>query len=165
MNLIQIQRTDELGEPKTKPLWLVWVGISMPTLSQLWRLYFHRFAIDHWYRFAKQRLHWTLPNLSTPQQCERWSDLLPLMTWQLWLTRDFVTDNPLPWQKPKPKLSPGRVAQAMGEVFAAIGTPAVPAKPRGKSPGWPEGQTRTRRIRYPIVKKSTAKQKKTPQSA
>ena len=31
----------------------------MPTLSQLWRLYLRRFAIDHWNRFAKQRLHWT----------------------------------------------------------------------------------------------------------
>jgi hypothetical protein len=102
MNLIQIQRTDELGEPKTKPLWLVWVGISMPTLSQLWRLYFHRFAIDHWYRFAKQRLHWTLPNLSTPQQCERWSDLLPLMTWQLWLTRDFVRTTLYPGKSQNP---------------------------------------------------------------
>jgi len=65
----------------------------MPALCQLWRLYFRRFAIDHWYRFAKQRLHWTLPNLSTPEQSERWSDLLPLMTWQLWLARDFVRPN------------------------------------------------------------------------
>ena len=65
-----------------------------------------------------------------------------------------------PRQKPKPKLSPGRVAQAMGEVFAAIGTPAQAPKPRGKSPGWPEGQTRTRRIRYPTVKKSTTKPQK-----
>jgi hypothetical protein len=160
MNLIQIQRLDELGEAKTKSLWLVWVGIEMAALLQLWRLYFRRFAIDHWYRFAKQRLHWTLPNLSTPEQCERWSDLLPLMTWQLWLARNLITDNPLPWQKPKPKLSPGRVAQAMGGVFAAIGTPAVAPKPRGKSPGWPEGQTRLRRIRYPTVKQGTAKPKK-----
>ncbi|MDF5737992.1 MULTISPECIES: hypothetical protein [unclassified Nostoc] len=54
----------------------------------------------------------------------------------------------------------------MAELFAAIGTPAVPPKPRGKSPGWTEGQTRTRRIRYPTVKKSTTKQKKQmPQSA
>jgi len=160
MNLIQIQRLDELGEPKTKSLWLVWVGIEMAALLQLWRLYFRRFAIDHWYRFAKQRLHWTLPNLSTPEQCERWSALLPLMTWQLWLARNLITDNPLPWQKQKPKLSPGRVAQAMGGVFAAIGTPAADPKPRVKSPGWPEGQTRSRRIRYPTVKKGTAKPKK-----
>ena len=132
----------------------------MPALSKFWRLYLRRFAIDHWYRFAKQRLHWTLPKLSTPEQCERWSDLLSLMSWQLWLARDIVADNPLPWQKQQAKLTPGRVAQAMGEVLAAIGTPAVDPKPRGKSPGWPEGQPRSRRIRYPTVKKSTAKPKK-----
>jgi hypothetical protein len=51
------------------------------------------------YRFAKQRLHWTLPKFSTPEQSDRWSDLMPLITWQLWLARDIVRDNPLPWQK------------------------------------------------------------------
>ena len=40
-----------------------------------------------------QRLHWTLPNLRTPEQCERWSDLMPLMSWQLWLARDLVVEN------------------------------------------------------------------------
>ena len=45
----------------------------------------------------------------------------------------------------------------MGEIFAAIGTPAQAPKPRGKSPGWTEGQTRTRRIRYPTVKKKHCK--------
>lgn len=42
-----------------------------------------------------QRLHWTLPNLRTPSQCERWSDLMPLMSWQLWLARDLVKENRL----------------------------------------------------------------------
>ena len=51
--------------------------------------------VDHWYRFAKQRLHWTLPNLRTPEQSERWSDLMPLMSWQLWLARDLVVENVL----------------------------------------------------------------------
>ncbi len=157
MHLIQVEHLDEFGGQKSKPLWLTWLGIEMPALFDFWRLYLRRFAIDHWYRFAKQRLHWTLPKLSTPEQCERWSDLLPLLTWQLWLARDIVTDNPLPWQKQQPKLSPGRVAQAMGGVLAAIGTPAVVAKPRGKSPGWPTGKDRMRRIRYPIVKKGTPK--------
>jgi len=67
-----------------KPLWLAWVGEEMPPLSEVWQLYLRRFAVDHWYRFAKQRLHWTLPKLSTPKQCERWSDLMPLMTWEFW---------------------------------------------------------------------------------
>lgn len=60
--------------------------------------YLRRFGVDHWYRFAKQRLHWTLPNLRTPEQSERWSDLMPLMSWQLWLAKDLVVENRLPWQ-------------------------------------------------------------------
>lgn len=87
---------------------------------------------------------------------------MPLMTWQLWLARDIVADNPLPWQKSQAKMTPGRVAQAMGGVLPAIGTPAVAPKTRGKSPGWTTGKPRLRRIRYPTVKKTTAKPKKEP---
>ena len=57
---------------------------------------------------------------------------MPLMTWELWLARDIVADNPLPWQKSLDKLTPGRVAQAMGGVIAAIGTPATPPKQERK---------------------------------
>lgn len=70
---------------------------------------------------------------------------MPLMTWELWLARDIVTDNPLPWQKFLDKLTPGRVAQSMGGVFAAIGTPTKAPKPRGKSPGWQAGKKRLRK--------------------
>jgi hypothetical protein len=154
MSVIKVERLDEESNIKdNKPLWLAWVGEQMPSLEEIWRFYLRRFAVDHWYRFLKQRLHWTVPKLSTPQQCDRWGDLMPLMTWELWLAREIVSDNPLPWQKPLAKLTPGRVAQGMGGVLAMIGTPACPPKPRGKSPGWKSGQKRSRRIRYPIVKK------------
>jgi hypothetical protein len=135
----------------------------MPPLAEVWRFYLRRFALDHWYRFAKQRLHWTLPKLSTPKQCERWSDLMPLMSWELWLAKEIVTDNPLPWHKCAENLSPGRVAQAFAGVLLAIDTPATPPKPRGKSSGWPKGKTRVSRTRYPIVKKGSKKRKKRPQ--
>ena len=155
MSLIRVERLDAQGNLKElKPLWLAWVGEEMPPVEQVWRLYLRRFRIDHWYRFLKQRLHWTVPKLSTPKQCERWSDLMPLMTWELWLARDIVTDNPLPWQKSIDNLTPGRVAQSMGGVFAAIGTPALPPKPRGKSPGWTPGKPRLRKNRFPTVKKT-----------
>lgn len=72
----------------------------MLSLSEIWRKYLRRFAVDHWYRFIKQRLHWTVPQFSTPQQCERWSDLMPIMTWELWLARYLVSQYHLPWQKP-----------------------------------------------------------------
>ncbi len=85
---------------------------------------------------------------------------MPLISWELWLARDIVADNPLPWQKSMLQLTAGRVAQAMGGVLALIGTPAQPPKPRGKSPGWPIGEPRHRRTRYPVVKKRTKRAKK-----
>lgn len=166
MSVILVERLNLDGSARvTKPMWLAFVGEQMPSLPEIWRLYLRRFGVDHWYRFAKGRLHWTVPKFSTPQQCDRWSDLMPIMTWQLWLARDIVTDNPLPWQKKLTTLTPGRVAQSMGSIFAVIHTPASPPKLRGKSNGWKKGQVRLRRIRYPIVKKSTSKSPKiTPDS-
>lgn len=163
MLVLRVERLDAQGNLRvSKPLWLAWVGEQMPTLEEVWRFYLRRFTIDHWYRFLKQRLHWTVPKLGTPKQCERWSDLMPMMTWELWLARDIVADNPLPWQKSLDKLTPGRVAQAMGGVLAAIGTPATPPKPRGKSPGWKSGKPRSRKNRYPTVKKRATKPRKEP---
>lgn len=86
---------------------------------------------------------------------------MPLMTWELWLAREVVADNPLPWQKSMVKLTPGRVAQSIGGVLAAIGTPACVPKTRGKSPRWPQGKPRQQRTRYPIVKKGVSRAKKT----
>ncbi|MEH1772043.1 MAG: hypothetical protein V7K64_25330 [Nostoc sp.] len=62
-------------------------------------------------------------------------------------------------------MTPGRVAQAMGGVFAAIGTPTRPPKPRGKSPGWKLGKKRSRKNRYPIVKKTVTRPRKDPSVA
>ena len=41
------------------PLWLAWVGAHPLSLAELWPKYLRRFALEHGYRFAKQRLHWT----------------------------------------------------------------------------------------------------------
>lgn len=117
-------------------------------------------GVDHWYRFAKQRLHWTLPSFSTAQQSERWSDLMPLMTWQLWLAKDLVEDYHLPWQSPQKRLTPGRVAQSVLPLLIEMKTPATSPKPRGKSPGWKTGQKRSKRKTYPIAKKSHSRSKK-----
>jgi len=40
-----------------KPFWLVFIGQKMPPLELIWSQYLRRFAVDHWYRFIKQRLH------------------------------------------------------------------------------------------------------------
>lgn len=161
MRLIQVQRLDATGHPRpARPLWLVWVGESPPPLDTLWQRYLQRFAIDHWYRFIKQRLHWLLPKLADPKAAERWSDLMPLATWQLWLARDLVQDQPLPWQKPQAALTPGRVADSIAPLFAQLGTPTALPKPRGKSPGWPTGTPRPPKPYCPTIRKRGKRSKK-----
>ena len=161
VNLILVARMKPMsnGQP-FPPLWLAWVGERTLPLETVWFKYLRRFGVDHWYRFAKQRLHWTLPNLRTPEQSERWSDLMPLMSWQLWLARDLVVENVLPWQSATINLTPGRVAQSMLSLLVDIGTPAKMPKQRGKSPGWEKGRVRTVAPRYPTVKKRVSRRKK-----
>jgi len=161
VNLICVERLKLMSNgEKFPPLWLAWVGERTQPLEMVWFKYLRRFGIEHWYRFAKQRLHWTLPNLKTPEQCERWSDLMPLMSWQLWLARDLVVENRLPWQSATINLSPGRVAQSMFAVLVEIGTPALLPKSRGKSLGWKKGKVRTKAPCYPTVKKRVSRPNK-----
>jgi hypothetical protein len=148
------------GKRRLSPLWLAWLGKTMPPLDTLWLQYFRRFALEHWYRLSKQRLHWTQPQLSSVPASERWSDLMPLLSWQLWLAREDCHDHPLPWQAPQDSLSPGRVAQAFASILAAIGTPAPLPKQRGKASGRAKGEKPTPRPRYPTVKKRVSKRKK-----
>ena len=166
MSLIQVQRLDSKGLPKKRRLlWLVWLGEQFLKLKDIWQQYARRFGVDHWYRFVKQRLHWTLPSLGTAQQCESWSDLMPLMTWQLWLAKDLVEEHHLPWQSQEKNLTPGRVAQSILPLLIEIDTPATFPKTRGKSPGWKTGQKRRKRKTYPIAKKSYSRPRKEKQEA
>lgn len=161
MEILRVEVLEgDQGKRRWKPLWLAWLGETMPPLETLWRCYLRRFALEHWYRFAKQRLHWTQPQFSSLEATERWSDLMPLLSWQLWLAREDCSDHPLPWQSPQQTLSPGRVAQAFASILVAIGTPAPPPKPRGKAPGRRKGDRPSPRPRYPTVKKRASKRKK-----
>ena len=100
--VVRIERLDAAHTARDPGvLWLGWHGRRTTTAGDLVERYLRRFAVDHWHRFAKQDLHWTLPHLATPEQAQCWSDLMPLLTWQLWLARHCVNDVRLPWQKPQ----------------------------------------------------------------
>lgn len=136
--VVRIERLDAAHTARDPGvLWLGWHGAEPPPIAIWWDWYLRRFAVDHWHRFAKQDLFWTVPQLATPEQAERWSDLMPLLTWQLWLARPLVNDMCWPWQKPQAAecRTPGRVRQGMAGLLAVIGTPAPQPKPRGKAPG------------------------------
>jgi hypothetical protein len=120
----------------------------------LWYAYQHRWPVEPGTRFRKQYLAWTLPRFQEPDACDRWTLLVTLAQWQLFLARELVKDRPLPWQAVQEKPTPERVLQGLGGLFSQINTPARPAQPRGKPPGWPKGRSRTRRERHRVVKKT-----------
>lgn len=155
-----VVRVEFMDRANGSPIWLLWTGELPEELMELRHSYQRRFGVDHWNRLCKQRLHWTLPQLGSPEQAQRWSQVVVMLSWQLWLAREESEESALPWQKPQQTPSPGRVAQGMAGILARIGSPAPEPKPRGKGKGWPEGEKRGKKRRCPTVKKRGKRQKK-----
>lgn len=133
------------------PIWLAFQGDSQHSILDAWRWFDQRWPIEPSIRFRKQQLHWTRPAFQQADRCDRWTRLVDLAYWHLFLARHLVRDQPLPWQRPLANLTPGRIRQGLGPLFALIGSPTRPVQPRGKSPGWPSGRPRTRPRRYKPV--------------
>lgn len=152
---VQVERLPRHAKPP-KPLWLAWVGGALPVdLLDLWRWYTARFIAEHGFRFLKQDLGWTTVRPRNPCAADRWSWLLALGLWQLWLARDLVADQRLPWERPLPpdRLTPGRVRRALALDLSQVGTPARPVRRRGKAPGRRPGQCPGPRQQYPVARR------------
>jgi hypothetical protein len=146
-------------EKPSRPFWLAYQPppgqeAGEQSLASLWYAYQYRWPVEPSIRFRKQYLYWTLPRFQTLERCQRWTMLVTLAQWQLFLARDLVQDERLPWQPAQENLTPERVQQSLGGLFCQIGTPAQPPQPRGKSPGWPKGRPRTQKTRHRVVKKT-----------
>jgi hypothetical protein len=142
-----------------KPVWLGCVNSEYYTVAELWLAYDRRWPIEPAFAFRKQQLHWTLPRFQQADRCDRWTYLVDIAYWLLFLARDLVADHPLPWQKKQTVLTPGRVKQGLPWLFSAIEPPTRPVQSRGKSPGWARGRRRTPLPRHKVTRKS-AKQAK-----
>jgi hypothetical protein len=143
-----------------RPIWLGWQAPAkvpdyvVVNVQMIWQAYVHRWPIEPSIRFRKQRLGWTTPQFHHKETGDRWSWLVALAMWLLFLSQPVVEDHPLPWQKPQHKLTPQRVQQGLPLIFMQFGSPAREPKRRGKSPGWPEGKPRAPNQRYKVVKKA-----------
>lgn len=145
-------------ERPPEALWLGWQGPVWPA-AVLWSYYQMRWPIEPSFRWRKQQLYWTIPQFQSAEASDRWTMLVSLAQWMMYLARPLVQDKPLPWQKAQTEFTPGRVRQGLGALFSQIGTPAGPPKARGKSPGWPRGRARDRPERHPVVRKGPKRRK------
>jgi len=64
-------------------LWRWWQGPGAPDLDVLWRASLRRYDIAQLFRFLKQTLNWTTPQIRTPVQADRWTWLLLVAYTQL----------------------------------------------------------------------------------
>ncbi|MCC7105179.1 MAG: transposase, partial [Chloroflexi bacterium] len=159
---VQVERLPRHAKPP-QPLWLAWIGGELPEdLLELWRWYSARFTAVHGFRFLKQDPGWTSVRPCDPEAADRWSWLLLLALWELWLGRDLVADQRLPWERPLPpeRLTPGRVRRALAPELSRLGTPVRPVRPRGKAPGRRPGDCPGPRTRYPVVRRHPPRSKK-----
>lgn len=155
---VQVEHLPRPTARAVKTLWLWWAGPGRPDLDLCWRAYIRRFDLEHTFRFCKQALGWTIPRVRTPEQADRWTALVLLAYTQLRLARPIAADTRLPWERPLPasRLTPTRIRRDFARLLPALGTPASPPKPCGRSPGRPAGSRRGPAPRQPTIKKAAA---------
>jgi hypothetical protein len=169
--LVRIRLLDSHGHAVfRRTLWLLVMGPRRGelTLRDIWLAYRQRYDVEHFFRFAKQRL--LLAHFGTPdtEHEETWAQMVQLAYTQLWLMHDLVTVLPRPWEQYLPRVTnapatPSQTQRDALRILRHIGTPAQPPKTRGKSPGRLLGTRIPPRPRLKVVKK-TKKRAKTRQN-
>lgn len=133
--------------------WFIWVGRKLIPLNQVWKTYRRRYGQEHGFRFDKQDLLWLEPRVRTPEQFQRWTDVVALGRNQLVLARAEAKVQWQPWDAQKRPVTPRQVRRSMGTILTKLGTPAQSPQPRGKSPGRPRGAKIKPAPRYQVVYK------------
>src|SRR5207248_2271823 len=82
-------------------------------------------------RFAKQALLWDQPRLRTPEQFERWTQIVAIVHDLLVLARPLIQAKRQPWERSSRPVTPQQLRRAMAPILATLGTPARPPQPRG----------------------------------
>ena len=161
--IVRVEFFTPAGQPKyRRPLWLFWSGPSSFSLEALCQMYLARFGIEHFFRFAKQRLGLLCAKSPTLQACENWMWVVALAYTQLLLARTLVQAMPRPWDK-TPRdlhqpLTAGQVQRAWPTFSLNLGTPASAPRPSGKAPGRAAGFHPEPRPRQPVVSKKQQNQ-------
>ena len=158
IRVLRQRASDRPRDPRES--WFLWEGSAEACLSAVALGYRRRYSHEHGYRFDKQSLLWAQPRLRTPAQFERWSQIVAIVHNHLVLARPQVQAALRPWETTQREASPQQVRRAMAKIVAQLGTPARPAKPRGKSRGRPKGTVIPPAPRYPVVYKSKPGAKK-----
>lgn len=159
--VLRVTRAGAAGTPRDpRETWFWWLGGPLPPLQAVPALYARRCGLEHGYRVDKQELLWDAPRLRTPEQFQRWTDLVAVAHNQLVLARPLVAVAHRPWEAKRRPATPAQVRRAMGRILPRVGTPVRPPRPRGKSPGRAPGASVKRATRHPVIRKGPRRAKR-----
>lgn len=163
VSVIQVIRHGASERPRDpKVSWFVWKGYEdeAAPLAEISPTYRLRYSQEHGYRLDKQVLLWDQPRVRTPEQTERWTQVVACAHNQLVLARPLVEGTYRPWETRHTVLTLAQVRRAMPTLLTQLGTPAPPPQPRGKAPGRPKGFHPKPAARHPVIRKTRKKEKK-----
>ena len=157
--LLRIRRYNAQNElMDSKPMWLIVIGENRHRLSleEIWVAYCQRYDIEHFFRFGKQRLLMNRYQTPEVEHEENWWHLAHLAYLQLWIARQYASNQPRPWERYLPRMkqktpSPAMVQRNLGAIIRQFGTPAAIPKRRGYSPGRLKGQHLVLRTLKPVI--------------
>jgi hypothetical protein len=139
--------------------WFIWVGRQRIPLQHVWKTYRRRYGHEHGFRFDKQDLLWLEPRVRTPEQFQRWTDVVALGRNQLVLARAEAKIQWRPWDAQERPVTPRQVRRSMGAILTKLGTPAQSPQLRGKSSGRSRGTRVKPAPRYKVVYKGKSNAK------
>jgi hypothetical protein len=150
IQVIRPQAPDSEREPKIS--WFVYQGEKpQGGAGQVALFYTLRFGQEHGYRFDKQALLWTQARLRTPEQFDRWSQVVAIVHNLLVLARDLAGAELHPWENKQREHTPQQVRRGLAKLLSQLGTPAPSPKPRGKSKGRDKGAKVGKAKRFAVI--------------
>src|SRR3970040_2671348 len=104
--------TNKKRDPRVS--WFIWVGLEPLSLQDVWPPYRRRYGQEHGFRFEKQDLLWLEPHFRTPEQFQRWTDVMAAAQNQLALARPLTEACRYPWEASDRAGTPQPVSAAEG---------------------------------------------------
>src|SRR5207244_4556282 len=131
VSVIQVIRHGASERPRDPKIsWFVWKGDEAAPLAQISPTYRLRYSQEHGYRLDKQVLLWDEPRLRTPEQTERWTQIVSCAHNQLVLARPLVAGIYPPWEPRHPVLTLAHAPPALPTLVPPLGAPARPPQTR-----------------------------------
>src|SRR3989440_4897570 len=124
VSVIQVIRHGASERPRDpKSSWFVWKGDEPAPLAEISPTYRLRYSHEHGYRLDQQVLLWDVPRLRTPEQTERWTQIVACAHNQLVLARPLLSGVYRPWETRRTVLTLPQVRRAMPGLLMQLGTP------------------------------------------